>query len=45
MRISQLVVKVFNPKDPDVPFTLALIILLAEMMVYFFNKSDLYVLQ
>lgn len=43
--ISQLVVKVFNLKDPDLPFTLALIILLAQTVVYFFNNSDHYVLQ
>lgn len=41
MRISQLEVKVFNLKDPGFLFTLALIILFAQMIVHFFNKSDL----
>lgn len=46
MRISQLVVKVFNPKDLDFPSTFALIILSGQMMVYFFfKKNDLYILQ
>lgn len=44
MRISQLVVKVFNPKDLDFPSTLALIILSGQMMVYFFQeKWSLYI--
>lgn len=36
MRISQLVVKVSDPKDSDFPLILVLIILFGQMMVFFF---------
>lgn len=42
MRISQLVVKVFNPKDVDSPFTLVLIILLAQMVVFSTKVTSIY---